>query len=48
MSLLIDIRGQWGAIPAQQGCMANIRLMFQLIVTKFHSPLTFSSPRNRH
>src|ERR1017187_10739413 len=36
------------AVPCQQGCIANIRLMFQLIVTRCHSPLTFSSPRSRH
>jgi hypothetical protein len=28
--------------------IANIRLMFQLIVTRFHSPLTFSSPLGNH
>ena len=25
-------------MPSQQGCIANIRLMFQLIVTRCHSP----------
>jgi len=32
----------------QWACIANIRLMFQLRVTRFHSPLTLLSPRSRH
>lgn len=34
--------------PDQHTWRANIRLMFQLIATRRHSPLTFSSPRSRH
>jgi len=30
------------------GLQGDIRLMFHLIITRFHSPCTFGSPRNRN
>ncbi len=33
---------------AQPGLSANIRLMFQAMVTRLHSPRTLSSPRSRN
>jgi len=39
----------WSAVedrrPPQAGARANIRLMFQAMVTRRHSPRAFSSPR---
>ena len=34
--------------PRQAGLRANIRLMFQAIVTRLHSPRAFSSPRSEN
>jgi hypothetical protein len=37
-----------GAWPRQAGARANIRFMFQAMVTRLHSPRTFSSPRRKN
>jgi len=34
--------------PCQAGLRTNIRLIFQAMVTRLHSPRTFSSPRNEN
>ena len=36
----------FGEHPFQAGIRANMRLMFQAMVTRLHSPRTFSMPRN--
>jgi len=38
--------GEWATVvPPQAGARANIRLMFQAMVTSLHSPRALSSPR---
>ena len=41
-------RLEWCAGSAQLRLSAYIRLMFQAMVTRFHSPRTQSSPRSRN
>jgi len=45
-SVLVEARARRGC--GQPPARANMRLMFQAMVTMFHSPLTFSRPRSEN
>ena len=50
-SVVVVVDGQLVTVnlgSSHPGLRANILLMFQLIVTRFHSPLTLSKPRSRN